>query len=85
MLGQGRNHEALVFLHGFNCCLADACKTLAQFLALANLPPHIRPFLFSWPTGTFHNYITAIKRGAQGEQTQLDFVGAARLNRLAQS
>ena len=35
MLGQGRNHEALVFLHGFNCCLADACKTLAQFLALA--------------------------------------------------
>ena len=76
VLGQGRNHEALVFLHGFNCCLADACKTLAQFLALANLPPHIRPFLFSWPTGTFHNYITAIKRGAQGEQTQLDFVGA---------
>ena len=64
-----------MFLHGFNCCLADACKTLAQFLALANLPPHIRPFLFSWPTGTFHNYITAIKRGAQGDQTQLDFVG----------
>ena len=26
VLGQGRNHEALVFLHGFNCCLADACK-----------------------------------------------------------
>ena len=36
----------------------------------------IRPFLFSWPTGTFHNYITAIKRGAEGDQTQVDFVGA---------
>ena len=35
----------------------------------------IRPFLFSWPTGTFHNYITAIKRGAEGDQTQVDFVG----------
>lgn len=75
VLGQGSNHEALVFLHGFNCCLADACKTLAQFLALANLPPHIRPFLFSWPTGSFASYITAIKNGAQSEQSQMDFVG----------
>ena len=43
VLGQGQNHEALVYLHGFNCGLMDACKGLAQFLALANLPPHVCP------------------------------------------
>ena len=30
-----------MYLHGFNCGLMDACKGLAQFLALANLPPHV--------------------------------------------
>ena len=45
VLGRGQNHEALVYLHGFNCGLMDACKGLAQFLALANLPPHVGPFL----------------------------------------
>ena len=59
VLGRGQNHEALVYLHGFNCGLMDACKGLAQFLALANLPPHVGPFfrfliLLSW----VHAYIT---------------------------
>ncbi|KAK9802665.1 hypothetical protein WJX73_002545 [Symbiochloris irregularis] len=78
-VGKDPGHqEALVYTHGFNCCLADACKSLAQFLALANLPPHIKPFVFSWPTGTYSSYITAIRTGAQSHQTQSDFVGMIR-------
>lgn len=50
-------------------------QSLAQFLALANLPPHIKPFVFSWPAGTYSSYITAIRTGAQSHQTQRDFVG----------
>lgn len=45
-------------------------------MALANLPSHIKPFVFSWPTGTYSSYITAIRTGAQSHQTQRDFVGA---------
>ena len=54
------------------CCMVSMPDHLLTSSCL-----QIRPFLFSWPTGTFHNYITAIKRGAESDQSQVDFVGAS--------
>jgi len=42
--------EALLFIHGVDHSLKDACKRMAQFLALGQFPPHIKPFVFSWPS-----------------------------------
>lgn len=47
----GIEKEALVFIHGYNCALDYGMSRLAQLLALGDFPPHIHPFVFSWPGG----------------------------------
>jgi esterase/lipase superfamily enzyme len=42
--------EALLFIHGVDHTTKDACKRMAQFLALGQFPAHIKPFVFSWPS-----------------------------------
>lgn len=43
--------EALVFIHGYNCSLDFGLNRFGQLLALGDFPPHIHPFVFSWPSG----------------------------------
>ncbi|CAG8513283.1 10348_t:CDS:2 [Cetraspora pellucida] len=45
------SQECIIFIHGFNCPSIFAMETLGQFLALADLPNYIKPFVFS-PPGT---------------------------------
>ncbi|KAG0239024.1 hypothetical protein BGX31_003088 [Mortierella sp. GBA43] len=52
-------HEALVFVHGYNCPLTYGIGRLSQMLALGEFPPYIKPFVFSWPSSTTFGYFTA--------------------------
>ncbi|CAG8733167.1 16961_t:CDS:2, partial [Dentiscutata heterogama] len=46
---QRSSQECIIFIHGFNCPSKFAIETLGQFLALADLPDYIKPFVFSPP------------------------------------
>ena len=39
----------LVYVAGYNTSLGWALRRFGQLLALASLPAHIAPFVFSWP------------------------------------
>ncbi|KAF9115876.1 hypothetical protein BGX27_005942 [Mortierella sp. AM989] len=52
-------HEALVFIHGYNCALTYGIGRLGQLLSLGEFPPYIKPFVFSWPSSTTLGYFTA--------------------------
>ncbi|CAH1763007.1 4789_t:CDS:10 [Entrophospora sp. SA101] len=43
--------ECIIFIHGFNCPPKFATETFGQFLALADFPNYIKPFVFS-PSGS---------------------------------
>lgn len=43
------DNAALLFLPGFNTPIDCAMQRLGQLLALARLPPHLKPIVFSWP------------------------------------
>ncbi|KAJ3029862.1 hypothetical protein HDV00_009364 [Rhizophlyctis rosea] len=47
-----------------NCSTTEAIKRLGQLLTLGNFPPHIKPFVFSWPPGRELTYFQAKKAGA---------------------
>lgn len=47
-----------------NCSTTDALKRFGQLLTLGNFPPHIRPFVFSWPPGRELSYFYAKKAGS---------------------
>jgi len=44
--------DALLFIHGWTSGHKNAHLTLAQFLNLARLDPHVKPFVFGWPCGS---------------------------------
>ena len=54
--------EAVVFLHGFNTPVADACKLIAQLWTLGDFPAYLKPFVFGWPGGRDLRYLHACKR-----------------------
>jgi hypothetical protein len=55
--------EALVLIHGYNCCLDYAINRLGQF------PAFIHPFVFSWPSAGLFAAFDAVKTGAESEAT----------------
>jgi len=65
--------EALIFIPGFNASAAEALLALGQLLTLGDFPGHIKPFVFSWPTGGMFNYFEAVALGCTSETTVKDF------------
>lgn len=57
--GFARSTEALVWICGYNTCVEEVGRAVGQFIALANIPPWIKPVLFSWPTGCTLTYLQA--------------------------
>eukprot|EP01114_Cavostelium_apophysatum_P013880 TRINITY_DN3461_c0_g1_i1.p1 TRINITY_DN3461_c0_g1~~TRINITY_DN3461_c0_g1_i1.p1 ORF type:complete len:706 (+),score=141.48 TRINITY_DN3461_c0_g1_i1:202-2319(+) len=44
--------EGLLYIHGYDHNLKDSLKRFGQFLALGHFPPHIKPFVFNWPSSS---------------------------------
>ncbi|KAG8457339.1 hypothetical protein KFE25_014068 [Diacronema lutheri] len=63
--------EVLVYVHGFNMTVGEGLERLGQFLALGQLPPHIKPLVFSWPTAKVATYAKAT-RAARAVETGRD-------------
>ncbi|KAH9261258.1 hypothetical protein BASA81_000962 [Batrachochytrium salamandrivorans] len=53
--------EALVLFPGFNASLEHSLQRLGQFMAMGRFPPHIKPFVFSWPCARELTYMHACK------------------------
>ncbi|KAF9180981.1 hypothetical protein BGZ51_005768 [Haplosporangium sp. Z 767] len=60
-------HEALIFVHGYNCALTYGIARLGQLLSLGEFPPYIKPFVFSWPSSTTMGYFNAKKVGCSDD------------------
>ena len=58
--------EAVLFIPGFNTSLHWALVRVGQMVAQARLPPHIKPFVFSWPGGWMGSYLAAKRAAASG-------------------
>ena len=56
---------ALIYIPGYNTPLAYALKRFGQLLALARLPAHMKPLVFSWPGGRALSYLSAAHTTAQ--------------------
>jgi len=59
--------EAIVYIHGFASSLQEATLPFGQLLALADLPAHLKPFVFSWPCGHYLSYFAATRCGESAE------------------
>ncbi|CAG8499202.1 26330_t:CDS:2 [Racocetra persica] len=66
------SQECIIFIHGFNCPSIFAMETLGQFLALADLPNYIKPFVFS-PPGTNSLWYFGSKKMGCSEDAVNDF------------
>jgi len=64
--------EVLVYMPGFNATVLDGVTVCGQLLCLADLPPHLKAFMFSWPGGRGLTYYTAINT-AKAPRNQTDF------------
>jgi hypothetical protein len=62
-----RSDECLLYIHGFSCPTAEALKRLGQLLALGRFPPHLKPLVYSWPTGKLASYFAASRSAASPE------------------
>ena len=56
---------AVIYIPGFNTPLAYALDRFGQFLAIANLPDHMHPLVFSWPGGRALSYLAAARTAAE--------------------
>ncbi|CAG8434123.1 10039_t:CDS:2 [Funneliformis mosseae] len=65
--------ECVVFIHGFNCPSKFALETFGQFLALADFPSYIKPFVFS-PASTNSLWYFGVKKQASSEEAINDFL-----------
>jgi len=63
--------EAVLYVHGFASSLHEATLPFGQLLALAALPASFKPFIFSWPCGSYLSYFAA-KKMAESEQVAKD-------------
>ena len=52
--------EVIIYMPGFNATLLDGIRAGGQLLCLADFPPNIKMFMFSWPGGRELSYFTAI-------------------------
>ena len=50
LLGQSREKQALVFVHGFNNRFEDSVYRFAQILHDSGAAPDVAPILFTWPS-----------------------------------
>ncbi|KAG5189790.1 hypothetical protein JKP88DRAFT_352986 [Tribonema minus] len=62
------------YIHGFSTTIAFAAGAIAQLFTLGDFPPHILPFIFSWPAGQLLSYSLAKTRGATSERTVQDYL-----------
>jgi hypothetical protein len=73
-------NEAVVFIHGWQSGLQYALEVFAQFLNLAQFPPHIKPFAFAWPCGngvrSFPIVREHARRSKETHQAFADFIGS---------
>ncbi|EKX73023.1 conserved hypothetical protein [Theileria equi strain WA] len=44
--------EAWVYIHGFNVSCIDSISIFGQIISFGNYPQYIKPFVFSWPSGS---------------------------------
>ncbi|KAA8490965.1 hypothetical protein FVE85_9857 [Porphyridium purpureum] len=66
--------DVLIYVHGFKHSRFDIIRRFGQFLAMANLPPTVKPVMFHWPSGLGNTtYWNAVNR-ATHDQTADDFV-----------
>lgn len=92
------SYEAIIFVHGYNLTLAQACAQLSHFISFSKLPPYIVPFLFHWP-GKYWGQLSAFaypiaKKSAESTNVgksmakflrELQKMGIVRLHFLAHS
>ena len=64
--------EVLIYMPGFNAAIPDGVKVCGQLLCLADFPPNLKAFMFSWPGGRGLTYYTAINF-SKHERNQADF------------
>ena len=64
--------EVIVYMPGFNATLLDGITVCGQLLCLADFPPHIKAFMFSWPGGRELSYFTALNYSSS-PRNQADF------------
>ena len=64
--------EVLVYMPGFNQTTLDSVIVCGQLLCLADFPPHLKAFMFSWPGGRGLTYYTVINF-SKSERIQTDF------------
>ena len=64
--------EVLVYMPGFNATLLDGITVCGQLLCLADFPPHLKAFMFSWPGGRELSYFTALNYSSS-PRNQADF------------
>ncbi|KAK2198009.1 Protein of unknown function DUF900 [Babesia duncani] len=50
--------EAVIYIHGYNVSLAEACSQMAHIVSFSKLPPYILPFVFNWD-GKHWGYFSA--------------------------
>eukprot|EP00951_Prasinocladus_malaysianus_P026135 scaffold231009_cov48-Prasinocladus_malaysianus.AAC.1 len=60
---------------------AGVVQNVAQLWTFGNFPSHVKPFIFSWPTGQLLAYPVAQSIGAESEETAQALKG--RTQRLA--
>jgi hypothetical protein len=64
--------EVLLYIPGFNASLRDGVMICGQLLGLADFPPSLKAFMFSWPGGRELTYFTAINY-SHSARNQADF------------
>ncbi|KAK1442888.1 ABC transmembrane type-1 domain-containing protein [Babesia gibsoni] len=40
--------QAVIYIHGYNVTLREACSQMAHIVAFSKLPPYVLPFVFNW-------------------------------------
>jgi hypothetical protein len=61
--------EAVVLFPGFNASVKHSIQRLGQFMAMGRFPPHIKPFVFSYPCAREATYLWAVD-AARSPQTR---------------
>ena len=71
--------EVLIYIPGFNASLLDGVTVGGQLLCLADFPPHLKAFMFSWPGGARAHLLhrdQRRRRRAQARPTSPAFVAS---------
>jgi len=66
-----KGSEVLIHIHGYNSACQHGVKNVAQLWSFASFPSHIKPVVFSWPTGALLAYPFAQTMGAENGDVAL--------------